>query len=560
MSQRIQLRRDTAANWASADPVLAQGELGVVLDAADGAPDTKRGDGVTAWSALGWWSPGGAAASVAALAAETARAEAAEALLAPLASPALTGAPTAPTVSAGDNSTKLATTAYADNSAAAAAGSKLAKAANLSDLANVATARTNLGLGTAATQPATAFVQSSNGGQEVVSTITGATGNVALNLASGNVFSVTMANSAAVTLSFTGAAAGVSCSFTLYLIQGTTGAATVTWPSGIVWMSGGAPSISPTGGAVMVLVFESLNAGVTWYGSVVSGAPSLAQLDARYAALTNANTFTGNQTAPALVASGLTGATATSRYVGATVSGAPTSGSYALGDFVIDHGGAIWICTTAGTASAGAVFKQAGASTGLPLASNSWDPTDNGFVTSCAIPPYHFTGSVTSSFANTGVMYFWRMPIRTANTTLNNLLIGAGNPATGAASTGTFGAFFNSSGTRIAVSNETGAATFGNNPANGLWTIPMTGPFTAQPPWIYGVLLVNMSGSTTQPTMATTGNNAESGQAVSLGLSAIAGDLQFAVSPNNTNVSIPTSFDLTTLTFTNARSFFAAAS
>lgn len=35
--------------------------------------------------------------------------------LAPLASPALTGTPTAPTASAGDNSTKLATTAYVKN-------------------------------------------------------------------------------------------------------------------------------------------------------------------------------------------------------------------------------------------------------------------------------------------------------------------------------------------------------------------------------------------------------------------------------------------------------------
>lgn len=50
--------------------------------------------------------------------AETARAEAAEALLAPLASPALTGSPTAPTKTALDNSTKLATTAYADSAVA----------------------------------------------------------------------------------------------------------------------------------------------------------------------------------------------------------------------------------------------------------------------------------------------------------------------------------------------------------------------------------------------------------------------------------------------------------
>lgn len=48
MSQTIQLRRDTAANWASANPVLAQGEMGVVLDDFS----YKIGDGTTAWNAL----------------------------------------------------------------------------------------------------------------------------------------------------------------------------------------------------------------------------------------------------------------------------------------------------------------------------------------------------------------------------------------------------------------------------------------------------------------------------------------------------------------------------
>ena len=50
---------------------------------------------------------------------EIARAEAAEALLAPLASPAFTGNPTGPTQSALNNSTRLATTAYADGAIAA---------------------------------------------------------------------------------------------------------------------------------------------------------------------------------------------------------------------------------------------------------------------------------------------------------------------------------------------------------------------------------------------------------------------------------------------------------
>jgi hypothetical protein len=53
-----------------------------------------------------------------------------------------------------------------------------------------------------------------------------------------------------------------------------------------------------------------------------------------------------------LSVSGLTGATATSRYVGATASGPPTSaptGGYLLGDYVIDQTGAMWVCITAGS-------------------------------------------------------------------------------------------------------------------------------------------------------------------------------------------------------------------
>lgn len=46
---------------------------------------------------------------------------------------------------------------------------------------------------------------------------------------------------------------------------------------------------------------------------------------------------------------GLTGATATTRFAGGTASGAPASGTFALGDFVVDQTGIFWICTTAGS-------------------------------------------------------------------------------------------------------------------------------------------------------------------------------------------------------------------
>jgi len=104
---------------------------------------------------------------------------------APLASPALTGTPTAPTALLGTNTTQLATTGFVAaaigalidaapgamdtlNELAAALGDdpsfaatvtnalsgKLASASNLADLPNKATSRTNLGLGSLATQAA----------------------------------------------------------------------------------------------------------------------------------------------------------------------------------------------------------------------------------------------------------------------------------------------------------------------------------------------------------------------------------------------------------------------
>jgi len=47
--------------------------------------------------------------------------------------------------------------------------------------------------------------------------------------------------------------------------------------------------------------------------------------------------------------SGITGATAASRYVGGTTSGAPTAGTFNVGDFVVAENGRHWTCVSAGT-------------------------------------------------------------------------------------------------------------------------------------------------------------------------------------------------------------------
>ncbi len=51
MADIIQLRRDTAANWTSNNPTLANGEFGYETD----TDKMKIGDGSTAWTSLGYW-------------------------------------------------------------------------------------------------------------------------------------------------------------------------------------------------------------------------------------------------------------------------------------------------------------------------------------------------------------------------------------------------------------------------------------------------------------------------------------------------------------------------
>lgn len=77
---------------------------------------------------------------------------------------------------------------------------------------------------------------------------------------------------------------------------------------------------------------------------------------------------------------GLTGATAATRYVGATTSGAPGSGTFAVGDYVIDQTGGLFVCTAAGSpgtwaASSGSLsgvtVTGTAASGQVPVASSS---------------------------------------------------------------------------------------------------------------------------------------------------------------------------------------------
>ena len=115
---------------------------------------------------------------------------------------------------------------------------------------------------------------------------------------------------------------GMTLSF--LLTQDSTGSRTVTWGNNYTLSASWLPA--PQANAVTVIKF-TYN-GSSW---VADGGQN------------------GVIAATGFAPAGLTGVTAASRYVGATASGAPATGTFAIGDYSIDQTGNVWICTAAGT-------------------------------------------------------------------------------------------------------------------------------------------------------------------------------------------------------------------
>lgn len=105
------------------------------------------------------------------------------------------------------------------------------------------------------------------GGVEGLSALGNITATATVNLANGNVFSATLAGNT--TFTFSGATASAACSFALYLSQDGTGSRIATWPASVKWSGGTTPTISTAASAVDILVFETIDGGTTWFGSLV---------------------------------------------------------------------------------------------------------------------------------------------------------------------------------------------------------------------------------------------------------------------------------------------------
>lgn len=330
-------------------------------------------------------------------------------------------------------------------------------------------------------------------------------------------------------INLTGAAAssvGGTFTGTALIASGLTGAVTATR------YVGGTASVAPTTGTFVTGDFSVAVNGNIWV--CTSGGSPGTWVNVTAGLLGSANTWTstnvfngavtgnstlnltgvgassvgGTFTGTILVASGNTGATATSRYAGGVATVAPVSGTYALGDFVIQQNGGILVCTTAGTPG-----TWASVGSYLLTAANTWSGTSNTFSTSVVLNAA-MTGSGTINITGAGagsVAGTWSATAHgavgiTGAVTATRY---AGGTAAVAPTTGTFvtGDF------TVATNGNIWVCTAGGSPGTwvqvGSYLLGATNTWTGANTFTGG-LIVNTVGITGNQTIVLTGTNPSS--------------------------------------------------
>ena len=209
MASIIQIRRDTATNWTSANTILAQGELGIETDTLK----VKAGDGTTAWASLGYLIDTGGYAAYGDTTANF------TGTLQNSGSNVLVDADIGSTVQAHDADTTK------------------------NDVANTFTAAQTFGAGVVEKKVAIAASE--------------------IDLALGNYFTKTISGSTTFTIANTAASGSVN-SFVLELTNA--GTNVIVW-SGVTWAAATAPTFSASG--VDVVAFFTTDGGTTWRGFVL---------------------------------------------------------------------------------------------------------------------------------------------------------------------------------------------------------------------------------------------------------------------------------------------------
>jgi len=254
---KIQLRRDTASAWTSANPTLSSGELGYETDTGKFKIGNAAG---TAWTSLAY-------AAVTAYG-DLSGAPAAYSL--PTATTSVLGGVkvdgTSITISSGVISSSYSYTLPAA-SVSTLGGVRLGTGVGLdangfliSDVkltTNTFTGTQNLG-GNLITQPKLQAYRETSTAPTISS------GTLTLDLSGSNFFAVSL-NAAITTLTISNTPASSAASFTLeFTADGT--ARAVTWGAAIKWSGGTAPTLTSTSGKKDVFAFYSNDGGTTWQG------------------------------------------------------------------------------------------------------------------------------------------------------------------------------------------------------------------------------------------------------------------------------------------------------
>jgi hypothetical protein len=259
---KIQLRRDTAANWTSANPTLASGELGFETDTGKFKIGNAAG---TAWTSLSY----AAATAYSDLTGTPAAYTLPTATTSVLGGVKVDG--TSITISGGVIS---ATYSYSlpVASVSTLGGVKLGSGVSVdaNGFLTVSTSYAGLGAntftgtqdlgGNLITQPKLQAYR------ETSTTPSISSGTLTLDLSGSNFFAVSL-NAAITTFTISNTPSSAASSFTLeFTADGT--ARAVAWPSSVKWASGTTPTLTSTNGKKDVFAFYSTDGGTSWIGFV----------------------------------------------------------------------------------------------------------------------------------------------------------------------------------------------------------------------------------------------------------------------------------------------------
>lgn len=261
---QIQLRRSTASNWTSVNPILALGEVGIETDTRK----LKFGDGTTAWTGLSYTSVlwADVTGKPAYLAAGSTSAEARTAI--ELGNVDNTSDSTKNSAAATLTNKDLTSgTNTFPTSLATLTGTQTLTNKDLTSETNSFPTTVVTTTGTQSLSNKTLTAPTVTDYTETVNAIGTVGSSYTLSLSSGTVLTATLTASTTTTFTMPTAVAGKS--FTLLLKQAaSTGNGAATFSS-VKWGGAGAPTITPAAGKMDILGFFS--DGQNWYGSFTQG-------------------------------------------------------------------------------------------------------------------------------------------------------------------------------------------------------------------------------------------------------------------------------------------------